>query len=89
MDNYPNTRQAELASQQNAIHAADEAYLTAQFGQYSENLRRELMQNPAYTNMSINEMDNMLKSPEVVAKQRRNILWISCNFMLQKAISRR
>ena len=68
LDNYPNTRQAELASQQNAIYAADEAYLTAQFGQYSENLRRELMQNPAYTNMSISEMDNMLKSPEVVAK---------------------
>ena len=68
LDNYPNTRQAELARQQNAIYAADEAYLTAQFGQYSENLRRELMQNPAYTNMSISEMDNMLKSPEVVAK---------------------
>ena len=53
LDNYPNTRQAELARQQNDIYAADEAYLTAQFGQYSENLRRELMQNPAYTNMSI------------------------------------
>ena len=38
LDNYPNTRQAELARQQNAIYAADEAYLTAQFGQYSPEL---------------------------------------------------
>lgn len=84
LDNYPNTRQAELASQQNAIHAADEAYLTAQFGQYSENLRRELMQNPAYTNMSINEMDNMLKSPEVVAKTEAKYFMDQLQFHVAK-----
>ena len=84
LDDYPNTRQAELARQQNAIYAADEAYLTAQFGQYSENLRRELMQNPAYTNMSISEMDNMLKSPEVVAKTEAKYFMDQLQFHVAK-----
>lgn len=76
--------QTDKLNAQNAIYAADEAYLTAQFGQYSENLRRELMQNPAYTNMSISEMDNMLKSPEVVAKTEAKYFMDQLQFHVAK-----